>query len=418
MNITILGRTKVADERLNFIISELAPETVCIIVLKLQYSWCDVSCKSYGLYKTDQNGIVNLAETAPIEGNYKGIDSMGLFASCKEMQPVKNIRYERDFTREYIICSLTVTCCGEKIEKSFTRYFTNKEVQYKRVTTPVTGHYFYHSDKEKTQSILLLGGSEGVANPMLPFAACLANKGFNVLSLQYFSPAGDPQPIKELPAFLRLIPVEYINAGIDWLCKMSGTADVSIMGFSRGAELALLTSTLNEKVKKVIAVSPSAYVWQGIYTISSAWSLERMPIPCLVVSPILAFIESIKNTIIQIFNLPQGYYLSYELSRNLIPDRFKEKARIKIEKTEAHILLVAGKKDFVWNSVASVKIIKDTMEAHHKGEKIFCKIYENAGHYFQPPFLFGEEVKDTKNKTVLSKINEDFWNSVIIFLSN
>ncbi len=29
---------------------------------------------------------------------------------------------------------------------------------------------------------------------------------------------------------------------------------------------------------------------------------------------------------------------------------------------------MAGKKDFVWNSVASVKIIKDTMEAHHKGE--------------------------------------------------
>ncbi len=418
MNITILGSTEVADERLNFIISELEPETVCNVTLKLQYSWCDVVCKSYGLYKTDQKGIVNLAETAPIEGNYKGIDSMGLFASCKEMQPVKNIRYERDFTREYIICTLTVTCCREKIEKSFTRYFINKEVQYKRVTTPVTGHYFYHSDKEKTQSILLLGGSEGVANPMLPFAACLANKGFNVLSLQYFSPAGDPQPIKELPAFLRLIPVEYINAGIDWLCKMSGTADVSIMGFSRGAELALLISTLNEKVKKVIAVSPSAYVWQGIYTISSAWSLERMPIPCLVLFPILAFIESIKNTIMQIFNLPQGYYLSYELSRKMIPDRFKEKARIKIEKTEAHILLVAGKKDFVWNSVASVKIIKDTMEAHHKGEKIFCKIYENAGHYFQPPFLFGEEVKATKNKTVLSKINEDFWNSIIVFLVN
>ena len=144
--------------------------------------------------------------------------------------------------------------------KSFKRYFTNKEVQYKRVTSPITGHYFYHLDKETTHSILLLGGSEGVANPMLPIAACLANKGFNVLSLQYFSPAGDPDPRKELPAFLRLIPVEYIDSGIDWLCNMSETADVSIMGFSRGAELALLTSTLNEKVKKVITVSPSVYV--------------------------------------------------------------------------------------------------------------------------------------------------------------
>lgn len=418
MNITITGNNEYVDERINFIISDLKPETECKIELNLLYSWDDTPCSSYGIYRADHNGVVNLAETGPLTGSYKGSDSMGLFASCKEIRPIIHPRHERDFTKEYIDCRFSVTCDSEMLEENFTRFFTSKEVIYKRVSVPVTGHYFYHANNNNTHSILLLGGSEGVANPMLPTAACLANKGFNVLSLQYFSPSRDPLPVKELPVFLRLIPIEYINNGIDWLCEMSGSTHVSIMGFSRGAELALLTSTLNEKVKKVVAISPSAYVWQGIFTISSAWSFEKRPIPCLIVIPILGFIDSLKNTLMGLFDLPQGYYFSYELSRKLVPNKYKEKARIKIEKTDANILLVAGSNDYVWNSKAAVKIIADVMESHHKGDKIFCKVYKKAGHYFRPPFIFGEEVIGGENKIILSNANEDFWASTINFLYN
>jgi dienelactone hydrolase len=418
MNITIKGNIEYVDERLNFIISDLKPEIECKIELNILYSWDDTPCLSYGVYRADQYGVVNLAETGPLSGSYKGIDSMGLFATCKEIRPIVRPRHERDFTKEFVDCRLCVICGSEKVEKKFIRFFTSKKIMYKRVSVPITGHYFYHANNKNTNPILLLGGSEGVANPMLPTAACLANKGFNVFCLQYFSPARDPLPVKELPVFLRLIPIEYINKGIDWLCEISGSNQVFIMGFSRGAELALLISTLNEKVKKVVAISPSAYVWQGIYTISSAWSFKKKAIPCLIVIPIFGFIDMVKNTIMGLFGLPQGYYFSYEMSRRILPNKYKERARIKIEETEATILLVAGSHDCVWNSKVAVNIIIDAMDSHNKGENIFCKVYEKAGHFYLPPFIFGEDVIGGENKIKLSNINEDFWESTIKFFDN
>ncbi|MCI9154869.1 hypothetical protein D3Z53_15230 [Lachnospiraceae bacterium] len=73
---------------------------------------------------------------------------MGVFALLKDIKITASTRAERDFTKEY----------------------------------------FAHKDQESREQILLLGGSGGYINSILPIAAVLSNYGFDVLALQLLYP--------------------------------------------------------------------------------------------------------------------------------------------------------------------------------------------------------------------------------------
>ena len=107
------------------------------------------------------------------------------------------------------------------------------------------------------QFAVMLGGSYGGV-PEAP-ARRLAQQGVCAFALGYFGAPG-------LPAALIEIPIEALQRGIDWFSDgYAGGRPVGLMGFSKGAELALvLGARLGSSVRRVVAVAPSNVVWFGL----------------------------------------------------------------------------------------------------------------------------------------------------------
>ena len=116
-------------------------------------------------------------------------------------------------------------------------------------------------------------GSDG-GNLYTFVAALLAAHGMTALSLAYFGQ-------DDLPKDLIGIPVEYFVEAVRWL----GTP--AVLGFSRGAEAALLTASICPDVRAVVAMVPGTLTGGGISPsdpsamTKSAWTLEGQPLPLL-----------------------------------------------------------------------------------------------------------------------------------------
>lgn len=415
MKIDIIGNANLVDERINLIISELKPLEIYTVKLTVTYSWSNLPMEGKATYKSNRKGFLDLSETEPIKGCYKGIDSMGLFAGMKDKKGVLKKRPERDFTEEFITCRFTVSGKDEIDESTIKRFFVDKNIKRTSLSQSFRGEYYYCEETSTKAEVILLGGSEGGINSILPIAACLANKGFDVLALQYFSPINDPMPVKYLPNMLDRIPIEYVERATDWLTQTKPNKDIYIMGYSKGAELALISATKIPLIKKVVAISPSAYAFNGIsLTLFSSWSYCRKNIPCIHFIPVLPIIDIIKNFCFSILNLPIGYWLTYELSKGLCIN--KEKTRIRIEDISGDICLIAGTNDTMWNSSGDVKLMEEILKKEERKYSNVRYIYSKAGHAFYPPFIF-EAVTLYGGKTLpVLQANEDSWKKIVEFL--
>ncbi len=132
---------------------------------------------------------------------------------------------------------------------------------------------FYHADlTDDRPVVLVLGGSEGGLPDKL--AQPIANAGYKVLSLAYFK-------APKLPEELEKIPLEYFDAAINWLATHTDLQanGLTVVGWSKGAELSLLLASRDERINRVVAIAPSSVVWAGILkdwtqTPGSSWTLQ------------------------------------------------------------------------------------------------------------------------------------------------
>ena len=124
--------------------------------------------------------------------------------------------------------------------------------------------------------IVLLGGWGDGPSPLT--AALLADEGYAVLNLGYHHWEGTPERLVG-------IPVETIGDAIDWIERderFDGRR-VVIYGTSKGAELALLAASHDQRIKAVAAWAPSSVAFSGIDlrdpTPGSSWTFTGQPVP-------------------------------------------------------------------------------------------------------------------------------------------
>ncbi len=142
------------------------------------------------------------------------------------------------------------------------------------------GADFYCKDVSATKpGILFLGGSEG-GRPDMHLPQLFAENGYPVLAVAYFKEKG-------LPETLQMVPLEYFDKAIAWMQRSDKIPHdgIVIVGASKGAELALLLASRKAEIKAVIALAPSAVVWDGMPKQwwppdpKSSWSLDGKPVP-------------------------------------------------------------------------------------------------------------------------------------------
>jgi dienelactone hydrolase len=272
----------------------------------------------------------------------------------------------------------------------------------------------FEPDERANHFVVMLGGSYGGV-PEAP-ARRLAENGVGAFALGYFGAPG-------LPAALEEIPIESLQGGIEWFSeRYAGGRAVGLVGFSKGAELALvLGAHLGAAIGGIVAVAPSHAVWFGLKppgpdpdrrSARSSWSLRGVPLPFLGCPPVVMPAFSEKGLRTDVF---------FDLSRHE-PGEI-DAARIAVERSAGPLLLLSGDDDHQWPAAAMANEIVRRMEENGRADNVTNVIYPGAGHAFfvqqftRPPEPGTRPSYDLGGNDQTDRIaGEDAWRRAVSFL--
>jgi dienelactone hydrolase len=261
---------------------------------------------------------------------------------------------------------------------------------------------------------VFLGGSYGGV-PEGP-ARRLAENGVCAFALGYFGAPG-------LPSALVEVPIESLQHGIELFSeRYAGGQAVGLMGFSKGAELALvLGAHMGASISRIVAVAPSHVVWFGLKppgpdpdrrSTQSSWSLRGVPLPFLPCPPVVMPAFSDKGLRTDVF---------FDLSRHQPGD--VDRARISVERSAGPILLLSGDDDHQWPAAPMAEEIVRRMENHGRRDDVTNVVYPGAGHAFlvqdflPPPGPGTRPQYDLGGSTQADHIaGKDAWQRAVSFL--
>ena len=222
--------------------------------------------------------------------------------------------------------------------------------------------------------VISFGGSEGSINEHM--AEYLTSAGYEVVAVYYFGQKDQPQAGESIGIEL----YEEIYSYIFENCKNTDT--ITILGASKGAQLALLISTYYDSVDNLILLAPSAYITPSDKLGSnSSWTFEGKEIEYLNGKTIKPLIMSMVNVVL---NKPQDQLVYMEELMNKSTNR--EAARIKSENSDAEMLLFYGGDDRMLHAKSSSYLIKEKAK-----NQVTIHGYEKAGHAFGSPSIINDE---------------------------
>jgi dienelactone hydrolase len=351
--------------------------------------------------------VLDLAETAPVAGSYRGVAGMGLFESMRSRRFVSYFgpRNPQPFT-------LTAVIRGRlAASATLVRELTSAGVRCVQQTVATAGFFGSYcapaGEAARRPAVLIFGGSEG-GLAVADLAGLLASHGYPALALAYFSAPG-------LPANLVRIPLEYFARAARWLRRTAAAASVGkasggtgsrplvAWGFSRGSEAALLLGVhFPGLVSAVIAGSPSSVTNEAFSSSSvlppdePAWTLGGRALPVA---------------------SPPGDPRSAASPAAVIP----------VARIRGPVLLLAGTDDHLWPSPAYARSIMAALAAHHDPYQHQLKEFAGAGHVagFAMPYdagpariAEGREVLDVGGTPVVNSGAETgAWRDALAFLS-
>ncbi len=226
------------------------------------------------------------------------------------------------------------------------------------------GNYF--PARRSAPAVLLLGGSEGGLGPdWTNLSKAMQSEGFSVLQLSYFR--GPEQNTR-----LELIPLEYFATALRWLRQQPEVdpARVAIVGFSKGAEAALLVAVRHPDVKAIVAAMPSSVVWPGIAweettrPMSSSWSEHGKPLPDL---PHVPFDANKGGTMANNYRASLGAFAQHP------------EAIIPVERITGRLMLVCAEDDRISPSCPMTRQIEQRLLEHGRPSALVFA-YKAAGH--------------------------------------
>ncbi len=310
----------------------------------------------------------------------------------KAGKEVARIEHERMF------CDNTVDSVDICSKQLTARYFIKREMK---------------EDIQKVPGIIVVSGSDGRIERAQAIAECFARRGFGAIAVCYFG-------MENVEKDLSRVPMEYIENAITYLKKRKeiDPNKIGIYGRSKGGEMVLLAATLFPKIKFVVANTPSIYVNQGLKTSGglspySSWCYQSREIP-FIKTPISAAIR-----LLWAFCLKKRFAFRHFYQAITWNKQDHLAARIKIEETNAKMLLLSSDTDAIWPSDLYAKEAVEIMKQASKGDNIQSYCYHNSGHMLTIPYQpipnceeYGGRLEEGVSATI------DAWNKTIEFIDN
>ena len=231
------------------------------------------------------------------------------------------------------------------------------------------GFHMIPDKKSKSGLIVTFGGSDGGTD--FDRSVMLAKEGYEVVSLFYFGQENQPPLYNNIPLEFFGDFLEYAKtANID-------TSRLTLIGVSKGAELALLLTNYYDEINNVVLFAPSSYVFQGgdMPANTSSWTYNGEELPYINLMP--NFWGVVKLMSPMIINYPIEYRdFQHDM---ILKANNADDALIDVSDFKGKILAFAGEDDRTWHSDIMGQIIKDLAP-----EQTELHIYPNAGHIFLP----------------------------------
>lgn len=214
--------------------------------------------------------------------------------------------------------------------------------------------------------VVIWGGSEG--GPDYDRAVRLAGQGYEVLSLFFW---GQPN---QRPA-LANVPLDFFDEVLAWRAAHVPEGPLTVIGTSKGAELALALQARYEQIDNVVLYAPTAHSWQGLeYTGEHpSWTWRGQP------APYVSFRHASPESVIAMYgamvlNAPAPLRSAYDSSEANDPDAITARIPVRLR---GHLLAFAGADDAMFTSTRDATLL--AAEAGDRGE---AHVLADAGHIF------------------------------------
>ncbi|WP_020006555.1 acyl-CoA thioesterase/bile acid-CoA:amino acid N-acyltransferase family protein [Salinicoccus albus] len=378
---------------------------------------------AFGEFITNAEGSIRLASQKPQTGSYDIIDGMGLFWSMAFDDPKINTFYHKTGASPVKV-TLSAEINDNIIAQTLVerRYSANNINEVEISEDGLVGTLYHPVGDDTYPGVIILGGSDG--GKLDNAAALLASHGYSAMALAYFG-------IENLPKSLINIPLEYFEKAIHCLQQQPNTDpdNIGIIGYSRGAELALQLGSIFPAIKAVIAGAPSNVRHAGLDNYmpvqASAWSYQDESLPYM----------KVKNN----FLTSAGFFSKFLTRRPIsnlplfsrMMDDWEqaEAASIPVENINGAVLLISGGDDQLWPSGLYAKMIMARLSETHHPFAYHHLNYSNAGHFMSFPYAFPNmppEILMTSGPVTMTfggsqitnnRAAEDSWRKILEFFS-
>ena len=229
---------------------------------------------------------------------------------------------------------------------------------------------FHFTPKEKLYKgvVLCYGGSEG--SPNFETAEQLVHKGFETFAIFMYGMDNQPETLVRVPLEQFEDVLAYIDKNID------DKEPISVLGISKGAEYSLNLASKYPQISNLVLIAPSSYNFAGLdfNDYGSSWTYGGKELPYLDLQK-GSFPAFMKNIVLSpLVKAPVSFKETY--SSAVEADENRNEKLIEVENIKANILMVAGGKDEMWDSLAMANDIK----SRHPNAELLS--YDDAGHIF------------------------------------
>jgi dienelactone hydrolase len=339
--------------------------------------------QSSACFVANAQGEVDLGMSPAIDGDYRGIDAMGLLWSQTPAQVGRRDNFHTDVA-EPLVTVLTASAAppGRQAVAQLVQRLAGAGVIRREVREQgLVGTLFLPATPGPHPALMIVNGSGGGINE--PRAALYASRGYAAFALAYFKAPG-------LSDYISNTPLEYFERGIDWLRAEVKPRDdfVALSGQSRGGELVLLLgATFPQKVSAVLAYVPSALVHSGQNAADPAvgregptWLLRGEPLPHQWQGNRTASWKPFDEG-------PSPHRHALAMLTALQDPKAVAQARIPVERIEAPVLLLSATDDGSWPSSLYCRMVADKLaETQHRWPVVW-RDYADAGHSILFPFV-------------------------------
>lgn len=363
------------DEPLNIKVYTSEPGQTVTIRMELEDDE-QKAFHSYGDFISDESYEIDLNTAVPENGTYHRADGAGLLWSMIGKQNNKDDYFVKKSDKDLEATLYVIKNDEIQATEVITIRFKDDSVDKIELgNSDIKGNLYAPSEPGNYPGVILLSGSDGGNESHS--ASYLAGKGYLVLALSYFNDEG-------LNENLEKVDLDYFKTAVDYLSDHhKSNGKVNLVGYSKGAELALLTGSKFNCFQSIVAGAASNYITSGmkggIFAPVPGWTLDGEALPYLKMKfPVSFMLSTIKNYI----RKRPMYFL--EIWKKSLSRKNVSEYKINVGKIDAPLLVISGGDDKLW---PSQNFSEEIQKERNNVNDVYLS-YKKAGHFISFPYSF------------------------------